>query len=389
MGFIQAFKKLILHSKSESNTSLQSILDKLDLLIKQGKFTEEESHFYKAVYLKMPVSPRKVMISPTDACNISCPICWRHNDPDGTAKLLKEEKHLKLDEIELLLSQLKEMGVKVVDFTGGGEPFVRKDILEIASIIKNKGFFGTLTTNGTLITPLIAQNLVEIGLDDICFSIDSPDPAINDRIRGNSVFERTIQGLENLIQAKKMMSKDKPVIRFATVITSQNFQTLPEMVPLAIEYGVCAINFSVLFEWDSNRQFWVQSPFSEVVPYLQEANFRAKKAGIFTNLQSVLFCGLKEHNAPVFCFAPWEMAFINASGEMMVCCTLASLYSNRLGNIRQTSFPELWQGENIQKFRERITSRIYPPECRRCIPEFTLKYNELNKRLWELHRQLI
>ena len=43
----------------------------------------------------------------------------------------------------------------------GGEPLVRRDFLEIYQYIKRKGLLATVFTNGTLLTPKIADVLAE------------------------------------------------------------------------------------------------------------------------------------------------------------------------------------------------------------------------------------
>jgi hypothetical protein len=72
------------------------------------------------------------------------------------------------------------------------------------------------------------------------------------------------------------------------------------------------------------------------------------------------------------------MLFINANREAMVCCTLASLYQNKLGKVK--SLKEVWFGRKMEAFRERMKKRIFFKECERCLPEFTQLFNELYKK---------
>ena len=108
----------------------------------------------KAINSGENIGPEKVMISPTDHCNLSCRTCWRLEKKG-------EYEELSLDEIENILDDCKKLGVKVIDFTGGGEPFVREDIFEIMKMIKSMGFFATLTTNGTLLDEAKIEKIVE------------------------------------------------------------------------------------------------------------------------------------------------------------------------------------------------------------------------------------
>lgn len=321
------------------------------------------------------IGPEKVMISPTDYCNLKCATCWR---------LAKEGKYdeLSIAQIESLLNECKELGVKVIDFTGGGEPFLRKDTFDIMKLVKSHGFFGTLTTNGTLLNEEKLEKIIEIELDDICFSLDGHTAEVNDSIRGNRVYEKVVRAIQTLNKLKKERSSGKPIVRIGTVITKKNYKYLDKIVELAAGLGVKAINFSVLIEWDTNRELWMRDVGdNEIKESLERADKACKSFKIRSNISSIIRHGLFEHKLPKFCFAPWDIAFINAGGDVMACCTLASLYENLLGNVKEGGFTEIWFGEKMEKFRDRIRNGLFKKDCRKCIPEFVDTYNEMYEKI--------
>ena len=331
---------------------------------------ERFGKLHNAIYENEKLGPEKVMISPTDYCNLKCKICWR---------LAKEEKYdeLTLEQIDALLKECKELGVKVIDFTGGGEPFLRKDIFEIMKLVKKYGFFGTLTTNGMLLDEEKLKRIIKIQLDDICFSLDGHTAEVNDYIRGSGVYEKVIETIRSLNELKEKHSSEKPVLRIGTVITKRNYRDLDKIVELVAELGITAINFSVLIEWDTNKELWMRDvDKKEITTALEKTKKACKAFGIQSNISSIIEYGLFEHEKPRFCFAPWEMAFINASGDVMACCTLASLYENLLGNIKETGFTKIWFGPKMEKFRSRIKNSNFPGDCNKCIPEFVDIYNK-------------
>jgi len=328
---------------------------------------------WEVIFKNRPIGPEKVMISPTDYCNLRCGICWR---------LAKEERYdeLSLEEIKILLKECHRLGTKVLDFTGGGEPFLRKDLMEILKLIKAYGFFATLTTNGTLLDEIKIKDLIKFGLDDMAFSLDGPNPKTNDRIRGKGVFQQVVEAVEKLNELKNELNSELPITRLATVITKTNYKELDKMVELAHRLEIVAINFSVLIEWPTNKQFWMREE-RRIETYLKEALQKAQELKISTNLPAILRWGLFEHEKPNFCFAPWTMSFINASGDVMICCTLASLYRNLVGNVKKESFGKIWFGKKMREFRERVKRGELPSECVRCLPDFTTNYNELWQQL--------
>lgn len=329
----------------------------------------------KAINGKEKIGPEKVMISPTDHCNLICKSCWR---------LAKDGKYdeLPIEEIDSLLKECKELGVKVIDFTGGGEPFLRKDIFEIMKLIKKYGFFGTLTTNGTLLDEKKIKKIIELQLDDICFSLDGHNAEVNDSMRGQGTYEKIIRTIKTLNDLKKKNLSKKPVVRISTVITKKNYKYLDDIVKLSDEILAEAINFSVLIEWDTNKEIWMRDvDKDELTKSLEETKKACERLDINSNISSIIEYGLFEHKKPKFCFAPWDMAFVNSSGDVMVCCTLASLYENLLGNVKDGGFAKIWFGTKMQKFRERIRNGDLPKDCVKCIPEFMKNYKEMFERM--------
>ena len=330
----------------------------------------KSERLYKAVFSDEKIGPEKVMISPTDRCNLKCKICWRH---------AKHGKYgeLRLSEIKRVLRDCKELGVKTIDLTGGGEAFFRKDIFCILKLVKDYGFVGTLTSNGTLLNREKIEKIVRMGWDDVSFSLDSYDPKINDYIRGEGVFQKVIETINNFKKVKGKLNTDFPFLRITTVINRLNYMSLVKIIELTNDLGIEAINFSTLVEFKTNKEFWMRwANGNDLKNSLEKAFKKSKKIRIRTNLDSVIKFGVLNHEKPKFCFAPWFMAFINASGKVMVCCTLASLYSNIIGDIKNSSFKDVWFGKKMGEFRKNFKKKKLPRECVKCIPEFTDTFNK-------------
>jgi radical SAM protein with 4Fe4S-binding SPASM domain len=78
----------------------------------------------------------------------------------------------------------------------GGEPLMRPDLVELADYAVNKGMRAVISTNGTLITPAMAQSLKAVGLSYVGISLDGLE-AVNDRFRGvKGAFGMAMQGIE-------------------------------------------------------------------------------------------------------------------------------------------------------------------------------------------------
>jgi radical SAM protein with 4Fe4S-binding SPASM domain len=100
-------------------------------------------------------TPLEVSLEVTRRCPLACQHCY-NNLPMGD--LAARNRELTKEEYTAILSELAEMGVIWLLFTGG-EIFARKDFLEIYTCAKQKGFLITLFTNGTVINERITDYL--------------------------------------------------------------------------------------------------------------------------------------------------------------------------------------------------------------------------------------
>ncbi len=104
-------------------------------------------------------------LSVTQRCNLDCPYCHKEGQPTS-------KKEMTLGEIERIIKDAKEIGIKKIKVTGG-EPLVRNDIMEIIKIIKKYDFEDiSLVTNGFLLARY-AKDLKEAGLDRLNIGCDS------------------------------------------------------------------------------------------------------------------------------------------------------------------------------------------------------------------------
>jgi MoaA/NifB/PqqE/SkfB family radical SAM enzyme len=280
-----------------------------------------------------------------------------------------------------------KMRVETVDLTGGGEPFIREDIIRLMKIVKENGMKGTITTNSTLIKKSHIEEIVDMEWDEIKFSLDGSKPKINDYIRGRGTFNKVLQKIKIFEEVKKRKSGSKPLLRLCFTITKTNFTDIPHYIRLAKKLNISDITFSTLFEWNTNKEFWLDKKMEGKIMQVFKNGIKvARNANVKTNLKIIAKFGVWDHAPPKFCFAPWYMLFINANREAMACCTLASLYQNKLGKVK--SLKEVWFGEKMKAFRKRMEKRIFFEECKRCLPEFTQLFNDLYKKgeKWNLKR---
>jgi MoaA/NifB/PqqE/SkfB family radical SAM enzyme len=119
----------------------------------------------------------------TYRCNARCDFCDIWEQPSGYADL---------DSYEHNLRDLKRLGVKVIDFTGG-EPLLHRQLPMYLRLAKEAGFITTVTTNA-LLYPKKATQLKGL-IDMLHFSLDSADKEQHDTMRGIECYDAVVKSI--------------------------------------------------------------------------------------------------------------------------------------------------------------------------------------------------
>ena len=143
----------------------------------------------------LPRLPLDGKLDITYRCNNQCVHCWLWI-PD--AQKTREEE-LSIDEVKRIVTEARQLGCQAWSISGG-EPMLRDDFVDIFDFITNKSVTYKLNTNGTLITPKIAQLLKRKGQTMV--ALYGATPEIHDRItRSPGSFEAAMRGFRYLREA--------------------------------------------------------------------------------------------------------------------------------------------------------------------------------------------
>jgi MoaA/NifB/PqqE/SkfB family radical SAM enzyme len=158
----------------------------------------------------------------TYRCNARCHFCniWALEPP----------QEADFDTIKKNLQDLRRLGVKYVDFTGG-EPLLRQDAPEIYTEAKRQGFSTSMTTN-TILYPKKAKEMQGL-VDFLNFSLDGGDAETHDQSRGVKIFDTLVESVKLALSLGEY-----PVLNHT--VTAQNYERLDEIGDLTKRLGVRA-----------------------------------------------------------------------------------------------------------------------------------------------------
>jgi len=321
-----------------------------------------------------PSGPMTLEIYPTLACNLSCQFC------DTTDRHRPPVNELSLERWLEIVDEAAEMGVARVFVLGGGEPLLRPDIATILTRIKARGLEGILTTNGTLLNPKLGGLMMDIGWDEIHFSLDGACPATHDSLRGvRGAFQRTVKAACRVAVQRRRIQGAVPRIAVHFVLTNQNYQELSDVVRLAHALGAFRVDFDVLIAYHPEQRALMLTPEQRArVPKLAEEAIKvAKSLGVATTLENFTHSDrLERGNAPINtaptsgeglhaapCLKAWHYLVVQADGRTSPCCVL----SGQGGDVSSGSLTELWRSDKfLNDVRAGMLSGQPLPRCSEC-----------------------
>jgi MoaA/NifB/PqqE/SkfB family radical SAM enzyme len=328
--------------------------------------------------------PVGVVYEATMRCNLHCEFCY-------VGDLLNIEgewrQELTLDALRRAFPDRSGLRVNLT----GGEIFMRKDIMDVLALFRDKGYTcGYLTTNGTIISDDRAEALAALAqagfLKHISVSIDGPGEQ-HDRARGQQgTFERTAAGLRRLQQAARRTGAPLRV-SINTTVASESLATLAQMVDVAEELGVDAIGLNHLMyatpeeaaetarlvDADVSVISTYVTPDPMVPPEQVRAHVAALRArclerGIRFDIRPKVVPELTENyytpGTPLAgrCLYPFQHARVSFSGKVYFCPFIRV----EVGDLADSTIEEVWNGDHYVELRRRLLEHGIFPACRRC-----------------------
>ena len=192
--------------------------------MKKLSFRRKSKIFFRGLYNLLTQRPICVSFEITHSCTGNCPHC----DKGG---IKKENNVLSPQQYGEILRQLTPPVVQL----SGGEPLLRKDVVEIVTAMKREDGlpFIILVTNGSLLTEKKYVELKEAGLDRVSVSLDFPDQRHNQFRRIPGLYQQLERLLPRLV--RKYNYDD---IALNSAITRDNFPELLALARKAQQWGI-------------------------------------------------------------------------------------------------------------------------------------------------------
>jgi len=292
--------------------------------------------------------PTYAYITITSVCNSRCRYCdmWKNkaeNEPDT-------------EEWKRIIDELVRLGVVTLTFSGG-EPFIRKDLFELASYAKSQGLITMVVTNLSLFKEQHIEKIAD-SFDFFGISIDSTHPDIYKEIRGMDWLEQIRGNVHTLMAGLTALKADVQVCGMVT-ISNQNAGEMHEILHMIFDdLGMDTISFNLL---DSSGGATARelTPTQEQIQYCIKVISEHKSLYPISNSSRFLS---QIGNFDYRC-NPWKCVQVNESGLLLSPCLFISG--------RPDIFPEgcktnLCKNKLSDVWREQQTIYSQYADCKLC-----------------------
>ena len=310
-------------------------MDKLQNLYGEA-WSQYRQSYDQSASLQLSAFPIQLDLELNASCNLRCPMCpisAESSKGKGPNTWFSFELYKQIIDYAVL------NGTAAVKLNYVNEPLIRKDLFKFIEYAKNAGILDIyLSTNGVLMTRAICLDLIRSGLTRIQISIDATTVDVYDRMRPGGDFQRVLNNIALLIDLKKELASETPLLRVNFVRTELNEHQLEEF----INYWRDRV------EMIGIQEFIKPTKSNEVIKSGSSIDKRKN--------------GFK-------CSFPFKQMVITNELNVLPCCTFwgEELALGKLQN--PEDLMNFWNGKKMNELRKVHSNGEYYkiPQCKQCV----------------------
>ena len=296
--------------------------------------------------------PRALLAEITYRCPLQCPYC------SNPLELARYRNELDTSAWVRVFEQAADLGVAQLHLSGG-EPLVRRDVLDLVRAARECELYSNLSTGATLADERMIENLRKAGLDHLQVSLLDTERESNDRLAGAPSWGRK---RDAVLAAKRIGFP----VTLNVVLHRHNLERIGEVVETAFAWGVDRLELA-------NTQYtgWAFRNRAALMPTRAQVEraqrvVEEKLAASTGRLDVVHVLPDYFEEFPKACLHGWGMVFLAVApdGAALPCQTAREIPGLEFPNVRDSSLEEIWFTSAVfQRFRG---ADWLPEPCRSC-----------------------
>jgi len=317
------------------------------MLAKLFNIKKLTTSYFISILIRKPVHfgmPLGISIEPTNNCNLKCKEC-----PTGMDTLLRPKGNIDKGLYKNVLNELSPKLATII-FYFQGEPFINLEIYELISYASAKKVYSITSSNGHFFTSENANKVLKSGLNKLIISMDGTTQDIYEKYRVGGSLEKVLSGLKLIIEERKQAKLKLPKLVLQFLVTAENEHQINDAKKLAKKFEVDEIKFKTaqIYDFENGNQLIPQNE--------KYSRYKKQKDGSYK-----IKSKLKNR-----CWRMWSQPVITAAGDVVPCCFDKDA-DHKMGNLKESTFKEIWQSEDYRNFRKKVfNDRKSIDICKNC-----------------------
>lgn len=332
MDAVLALKKYV-RTKAETSLFFRKIL----VSYREGIYRSGQ----KGVITKVPLGILNTEL--TNKCPMKCVMCARTNNMTRSQGLMEFSTFKKVID-EYVAVNPERASTKDFWLHGFGESMTHPDIGKFIRYAVSKNVKAGVSLNPIMLSPDLSQDLLTSGIKTIVLALDGHDNESFERIRGlKNAYEQSKERCLAFLEMKVKLGAQTKII-LNMIDFEKNRPSIEKMAKFwsSVE-GVDLFRRKFFSTWDGT------------------APDVTKLADMSCDNES-----LRKVYSVVGCHNPWQQMTVTWDGDVVPCCYD---YDKKyvLGNIKNQTLAEMWNGPRMQALREEfLSNNVQNPLCRNC-----------------------
>ena len=283
---------------------------------------------------KLISKPYRIVIDPTNACNLGCPFAH------GVWCIRQDKRMLNLMIIKKLLTKFRIIASKYICITG--EPTLNKKLVEMLQYAKSKNIWSRISSNLSLkFKEGYLENFIKSGLNLLHIDIDGLDQEVYAKYRKKGDLKIVLENLRKILEIKKTNNLDEPKIEIAMLAMRQNEHQHQDFLKFGKELGVDDVKLHKIQHNPNMDEKWLPEDTS-LIYKTYDGGMASSTSGSDEEIKQ--------------CNWPWSGIVINPDGGVNPCCIIDDPNSD-FGNTNNNSIKEIWNNENYVSARSEFGNK--------------------------------
>ncbi len=304
----------------------------------------------------------------TDRCNLRCSHCWITPLYDREDKKTNSEIEIKY--LKKAIIDAKSIGLSCVKLTGG-EPFLRKDILDLIFFLFSNDITVDIETNGVLLNEEIVKKLNDFSVNQVSVSLDGASEKSHELIRGVAgCYQKTLNGL-------KLLTKIGIPTQIIVSLYKGNVSDIKKLADIAAGMGVSSLKINPIIPAGRGKDFFTNGENLSVEELLNIDRWIEEDLSPNYDTTDIYFdipTGLKSLKA-ITSSQLYECNIFNVIGILANgCISLCGIGQTEtglvMGNIAGDDIRQVWSNHPLLKKLRKELPESLEGICGRCIFKF-------------------